>query len=165
MSTIELPLRKIKMLPMEFKENNPLALTLGGMLRELVRILKKRSAEQMDTNLTIEQIGLLMAIHNSKDEVIQQDMACSMGKDKSAILRTIDLIEAKELIKRVSDTADRRKKYLMVTKKGEKVIEQFLQIDLVLTAELVQNISEQDLISFYKVVDLIKLNAKNLKTD
>jgi DNA-binding MarR family transcriptional regulator len=147
---------------MEFKENNPLALTLGGMLRELVRILKKRSTEQMDTKLTIEQIGLLMAIHNSKDEVIQQDMACSMGKDKSAILRTIDLIEAKELIKRVSDTADRRKKYLMVTKKGEKVIEQFLQIDMVLTAELVQDISEQDLISFYKVVDLIKLNAKNL---
>ena len=147
---------------MEFKENNPLALTLGGMLRELVRILKKRSTEQMDTKLTIEQIGLLMAIHNSKDEVIQQDMACSMGKDKSAILRTIDLIEAKELIKRVSDTADRRKKYLMVTKKGEKVIEQFLQIDLALTAELVQDISEQDLISFYKVVDLIKSNAKNL---
>ncbi len=162
MSTIELPLRKIKLSPMEFKENNPLALTLGGMLRELVRILKKRSTEQMDIKLTIEQIGLLMAIHNSKDEVIQQDMACSMGKDKSAILRTIDLIEAKELIKRVSDTADRRKKYLMVTKKGEKVIEQFLQIDLALTAELVQDISEQDLISFYKVVDLIKSNAKNL---
>ena len=147
---------------MEFKENNPLALTLGGMLRELLRILKKRSTEQMDTKLTIEQIGLLMAIHNSKDEVIQQDMACSMGKDKSAILRTIDLIEAKELIKRVSDTTDRRKKYLMVTKKGEQVIDQFLQIDLVLTSELVHNISEQDLISFYKVVDLIKLNAKNL---
>jgi DNA-binding MarR family transcriptional regulator len=147
---------------MEFKENNPLALTLGGMLRELLRILKKRSTEQMDTKLTIEQIGLLMAIHNSKDEVIQQDMACSMGKDKSAILRTIDLIEAKELIKRVSDTTDRRKKYLMVTKKGEQVIDQFLQIDLVLTSELVHDISEQDLKSFYKVVDLIKLNAKNL---
>lgn len=147
---------------MECKEDNPLALTLGGMLRELVRILKKRSTEQMETKLTMEQIGLLMAIHNSKDEVIQQDMACSMGKDKSAILRTIDLIEAKELIRRVSDTADRRKKYLMVTKKGESVIEQFLQIDLVLTAELENGISEQDLNSFYKVVDLIKSNAKNL---
>jgi DNA-binding MarR family transcriptional regulator len=162
LSTIKITFAQIYTKPMEHKENNPLALTLGGMLREVARILRKRTDEQMETKLTMEQIGLLIAIHNSKDEVIQQDMACSLGKDKSAILRTIDLVEAKELIKRVSDTTDRRKKYLMVTKKGEKVIEQFLQIDLELTAELENGISEQDLNSFYKVVSLIKSNAKEL---
>jgi MarR family transcriptional regulator, transcriptional regulator for hemolysin len=147
---------------MEESKQNPLALTVAGMMRELGRVLKKRTAEQLDTKLTMEQIGLLMAISCSREEVIQQDMACSMGKDKSAILRTIDLIEAKELIKRVSDTTDRRKKYLMVTKKGERVVEQYLQIDHVLTAELQNEISKEEIDTFYKVLNLIKMNAKQI---
>ena len=131
-------------------------------MRELGRVLKKRTTEQLDIKLTMEQIALLLAISCSKEEVIQQDLACSMGKDKSAILRTIDLIESKELIKRVSDTVDRRKNYLMVTKKGERVVEQYLQIDQNLTAELQNEINETELKNFYKVLDQIKSNAKSL---
>jgi DNA-binding MarR family transcriptional regulator len=85
-----------------------------------------------------------------------------MGKDKSAILRTIDMIEAKDLVKRVSDTADRRKKYLMITKKGERVIEQYLTIEHELTNLLQSGLSEEDITVFYKVVDHIKTNAKAL---
>jgi DNA-binding MarR family transcriptional regulator len=147
---------------MEESKQNPLALSVAGMMRELGRVLKKRTGEQLEPKLTMEQIGLLLAISCSKEEVIQQDMACSMGKDKSAILRTIDLIEAKELIKRVTDTNDRRKNYLMVTKKGDRVVEQYLQIDHQLTAELQHEINDEELKTFYKVLNIIKLNAKEL---
>ena len=137
-------------------------MTLGSMMREVVRLLKKRIAAQADIKLTVEQIGLLLVISSFKEEVIQQDLACSMGKDKSAILRTIDMLETKELIKRVSDTADRRKKYLMITKKGERVIEQYMEIELELTTELQQGLSEEDMATFYKVLNHLKTNAKAL---
>jgi len=131
-------------------------------MREVVRVLKKRIAEQADIKLTIEQIGLLLVIFMHKEEVIQQELACSMGKDKSAILRTIDMIEAKELVKRVSDTTDRRKKYLMITKKGERVIEQYMKIEEELTTKIQIGLTEEEITIFYKVVDHIKANAKTL---
>jgi len=140
----------------------PFGMALGGMMREVIRILKKRIADTADIKLSIEQIGLLLMIYSSQDEVIQQELACTMGKDKSAILRTIDVIEGKDLIKRVSDTLDRRKKYLMITKKGERVIDQYMAIELELTTELQSGLEEQDIDAFYKVVNHIKNNAKTL---
>ena len=141
-------------------QKHPFVMALGSMMREVIRLLKKRFIEQADIKLTTEQIGLLLVISMNKEEVIQQELACSMGKDKSAILRTIDMIEAKDLVKRVSDTADRRKKYLMITKKGERVIEQYLAIENELTILLQKGLTEEEIKTFYKVVDHIKANAK-----
>ena len=141
-------------------QKHPFGMALGSMMREVIRLLKKRILEQADIKLTTEQIGLLLVISMNKEEVIQQELACSLGKDKSAILRTIDLIEAKDLIKRVSDTADRRKKYLMITKKGERVIDQYLAIENELTILLQKGLTEEEIKTFYKVVDHIKANAK-----
>jgi len=141
-------------------QKHPFGMALGSMMREVIRLLKKRFIEQADIKLTTEQIGLLIVISMNKEEVIQQELACSMGKDKSAILRTIDMIEAKDLVKRVSDTADRRKKYLMITKKGERVIEQYLAIENELTTMLQKGLTEEEIKTFYKVVDHIKANAK-----
>jgi len=145
-------------------ENNQihLGMEVGKMMREVIHLLKKRIASEADIKLTMEQIGVLFTIYSNKDEVIQQDLACSMGKDKSSILRTIDQIEAKDLIKRVTDTTDRRKKYLMITKKGERVIDQFLNIELRLTLELQNGLSQSDMDTFYKVLDHIKANAKEM---
>ena len=143
-------------------QKRPFGMALGSMMREVVRLLKKQITEQADIKLTTEQIGLLLVIFMNKEEVIQQELACSMGKDKSAILRTIDMIEAKELVKRVSDTADRRKKYLMITKKGERVIEQYLAIENELTSMIQNGLTKEEINIFYKVVDHIKANAKAL---
>jgi len=140
----------------------PFGMTVGGMMHDVMRLLKKCASEHDNIKLSMDQLGLLMAISCNKDEVILQDMASFMGKDKSAILRTIDAIEAKDLIKRVSDTTDRRKKYLMITKKGERVIEQYLEIELELTTKLQKGLSEEDIATFYKVVDHIKMRTKEI---
>ena len=140
----------------------PFGMAIGSMMREVIRLLKTRISEEADIKLTMEQIGLMFAIYNTKEDVIQQDLACSMGKDKSAILRTLDTIETMELVKRVSDTTDRRKKYLILTKKGETVIEQCLEIELELTTRLQEGLSKEEMTTFYKVVNHIKTNAKTM---
>jgi len=141
-------------------QNPPFGMTVAGMMREVIRLLKKCTAEHAEIKLTMEQLGLLLIIFSSENEVIQQDLACSMGKDKSGILRTIDTLEAKELVKRVSDTSDRRKKYLMITKKGERVVAQYLEIEFEITSELQKGLTEEEMTTFYKVVNHIKANAK-----
>ena len=138
----------------------PFGMIVGGMMHGVMRLLKKRALEHANIELSMEQMGLLIAISCHNEEVILQDMAAIMGKDKSAVLRTIDSMEAKELIKRVSDKTDRRKKYLMITKKGERVIEQYMEMELELVTELQAGLSEEDLVAFYKVVNHISAKTK-----
>jgi len=138
----------------------PFGMIVGGMMHGVMRLLKKRALELANIELSMEQMGLLIAISCHNEEVILQDMAAIMGKDKSAVLRTIDSMEAKDLIKRVSDKTDRRKKYLMITKKGERVIEQYMEMELELVTELHAGLSEEDLAAFYKVVNHISAKTK-----
>lgn len=137
----------------------PLGMKVANMMREVFRVLIKRTGEQAEVKLTVEQFGLLHAINRQEDDVIQKDMAETMGKDKSGILRFIDSLEEKELVRRVVDTNDRRKNYLMVTKKGEKTIKQYLEIEFKVMEELQQGLTSSEMDIFYKVVNQIKNNA------
>jgi MarR family transcriptional regulator, transcriptional regulator for hemolysin len=140
----------------------PLGMVIVPMINEMFRALKRRTSKETDVKLTIEQFGFLFAIEQKKDDVIQKEMAEIMGKDQSSILRTVDSLAKKELIRRVVDPNDRRKNFLMVTKRGEQVIEQYLKIELQLNEELTEGLSSSELSSFFKVIDHIKNKAKTL---
>jgi|ERR1035437_3868394 MarR family transcriptional regulator for hemolysin len=140
----------------------PLGMVVVKMNREMFRVLRKRFYESSETKLTIEQFGLLFAISNNEEDVVQQDMANFFGKDKSSILRLIDTLEEKELIQRIIDSQDRRKKCLFVTDKGNEVIKQYLNIEFSLLDELQMGLTKSDMDNFYKVVQTIQRNAKEL---
>jgi len=88
-----------------------------------------------------------------------------MGKDKSAILRMIDSLEEKDFVRRVVDKNDRRKNYIMVSKKGEQTLEQHLKIASELSDELLEGLSQSEIETFYSVIDYIKRKAEKLKTN
>jgi MarR family transcriptional regulator for hemolysin len=140
----------------------PLGMVMGKMINELFRVLRKRTGEQTEAKLTVDQFGLLYFINKEENEVIQKDVADVMCKDKSAILRMIDTLEEKELVRRVNDKDDRRKNRLMVTKKGKRTIEQWLQIEKELTNELLDGVEEPDLESFKRVINHIQEKAKQI---
>jgi DNA-binding MarR family transcriptional regulator len=145
-------------------ENRKLSLGMivRKMNREMFRALRKRFCELADTKLTLEQFGLLYAISNNEGDVVQQDMATFLGKDKSSVLRLIDSLEEKGLIQRIIDSQDRRKKCLFVTDEGTKVIKQYLEIEFALSDELRKGITESEMATFSKVVRVIQENAMEL---
>ena len=133
-------------------QNTPLEIELGRViLEDMFRAIRKCIKNQAEIKLKItrEQFKLLNAISQNKEEVIQKDMADLIGKDKSTILRLIDSLETKELVRRVADTKDRRKNYLMVTKKGEELIKQYENIFSAIFEELQQGLNESELNTFY----------------
>ena len=144
------------------QDNLPLGMVVGQMLHEMAKVLKRRDFEQAEVALSIEQHAVLHIINKRKSDVILKEMADAMGKDKSAILRIIDVLEEKELVRRAVDTKDRRKKYLMVTKKGKQVIEKFIKIDAELRTELKKGLTKKEMKIFYKVVNHIKMKAEQL---
>ena len=144
------------------QDNLPLGMVVGQMMKEMIDVLKKRDAEQAEVPLTIEQHAVLHILNKRESDVILKEMADAMGKDKSTILRIIDVLEEKELVRRAVDTKDRRKKYLMVTKKGEQVIGQFFEIEAELGTELKEGLTKEDMKTFYKVVSHIKTKAEQM---
>ncbi len=146
-------------------QNTPLEIELRRIiLEDMFRAIKKCIKNQAEIKLKItrEQFKLLNAISQNKEEVIQKDMADLIGKDKSTILRLIDSLESKELVRRVADTKDKRKNYLMVTKKGEALIKQYENIFSAIFEELQQGLNESELNIFYKVAEHIKRRAESL---
>ena len=87
-------------------------------------------------------------------------MADMIGKNKSTILRLINSLETKGLVRRVVDFKDRRKNYLMVTKKGEKIIKQYEHIIKLIIEELQHGLNESELNTFYKVAVHFKIKAE-----
>lgn len=139
-----------------------LGIEAGKMIREMFRVFKKRIVEQAEIKISIEEFGLLHTIHKKEVDVIQRDLAYILGKNKSFILRLTDSLEEKGLVRRVVDTSDRRKNYLMVTKNGEKAIKKYQEIEFELMNELQQGLTESDINTFYKVVNHVRSNSEKL---
>lgn len=139
-----------------------LEIEAGKMIREVFRVFKKRIIEQAEIKISIEEFGLLHTIHKKKVDVIQRDLAYILGKNKSFILRLTDSLEEKGLVRRVADTTDRRKNYLMVTKNGEKAIKKYQEIEFELMNELQKGLTESDINTFYKVVNHVRSNSEKL---
>jgi len=144
--------------------NAPLGMVVVGMLKAMFRVLEIRANEQTGIKLTMGQFGLLFAIYEEKDEVILRDIAEKMGKDKSSILRMIDILQNKDLVCRVVDQNDRRKNKLFVTAKAEQLIADYRKIELKLNDELQEGLSIDDMKTFYKVVDHLKIESDKLFT-
>lgn len=143
-------------------ENLPLGMVVIGMLKSMFRVLENRAYNQTNIRLTMPQFGLLHTISKEKEEVILKDMAEKMGKDKSAIVRMVDQLEKKELLRRVVDQNDRRKNLLLVTKRGERLINEFIEMELKLNEELQSGLSTEDMQTFYKVVNHLKQKSEQI---
>jgi len=114
--------------------------TLGFAIVHTGKILVKTingMFADLTSEITFEQMGVLYFISRNKNkEMIQQDIAEVMDKTKSAILRSIDILEKKGFVKRISVPADRRKNGIELTDSGKNIIKQmhkkFLEQDIVL---------------------------------
>lgn len=141
----------------------PLGMIVVNMLKPMFCVLEMRAAKQTGLKLTMPQFVLLFKISEEKEEVTLKDMAEKLGKDKSAILRMIDLLEKKELVRKAVDQNDRRKNQLLVTKKGERLIAEFREIESELNSELLEGLSDADMETFYKVANHIQIKSEQLK--
>lgn len=128
--------------------------TLGFSIIYTGRMLLKSinmEFASLNAEITFEQMGLLYYIsRNSKRDIIQQDIANLMNKTKSAVLRTLDILEEKGFLKREPMLNDRRKNVIQLTDKGWKVIkimhEKFLELDKELNKGISAN--EQEICMF-----------------
>lgn len=118
---------------------------MAYVVKEVIRSLKNRFVEE-DIDLTIEQYFILNILDN-EEGLILQELAEIVDRDKSAVLRHIDGLEQHHFVTRVQDDADKRRKLLLITKPGIKVLEKARAVDQQLDKEIngeVENIETEE---------------------
>lgn len=121
-------------------------------IKGIKRMLSKRF-ENEELELTLEQYFILNILDN-EEGVVLQDLAEIVHRDKSAVLRHINGLEKNRFVLRTPDPKDKRRKLLIVTKPGIKVLKQARQVDNHLNKELTSHLNDgqrkevEDLLTF-----------------
>lgn len=138
--------------------------TLGYMVVTSGKLLIKKFNTKFSgiiTELTFDQLALLHYLsRNNEKELIQQDIALAFDKTKSAILKTIDILEEKKYLKRIPDIKDRRKNLIELTEAGNKIVKKAHKIFLEEESFIKQGINKQEIDTCLKVLKKIQEKCK-----
>jgi DNA-binding MarR family transcriptional regulator len=144
--------------------NNKLELSkpLGYMLGRSLRVFKNQLISEFrerKIDLSFEQF-IILHILNSNCKLIQQDLANYLQKDKSIIVRQIDFLLDNQLVVRLTNQSDKRKRNLILTENGIEILNQMKKIALEVSDKLLSGVSENELETFRNVLMKIQENGK-----
>jgi len=134
---------------------------LGYILGQSLRVFKNQLAFEFKDEgieLSFDQF-VMLHILNSNCDCIQQDLANKLQKDKSIIVRQINSLLENQYVVRLINKEDKRKKNLILTKKGFEVLNQMKEIASELSTKLLTGVSENDLETFRNVLMKIQENG------
>lgn len=119
---------------------------MAYVVKGIIATLKERFIEK-EIELTIEQFFILNILDN-EDGLILQDLADIVDRDKSAVLRHIDGLENNHFVTRVQDKEDKRRKLLLITKRGMETLEAARAVDQELDREITSQLANIELDDF-----------------
>ncbi len=107
----------------------------------------------------------LLLIHDHKGLLSQQELAELLFIDKVYIVRIVDFLSKKKLIKRTTNPEDRRKHLLVMTEKGNELIPAIKKGFKEIHTTSIANISEKDLVVFSKCIKQMLFNLSSIPAD
>lgn len=138
-----------------------IGIEIGKLRSKLYRLQKRHYAIEAELKMTVEEFILLNMI-NEKNDQISQNIAIATGKNKSVVMRMIDSLEGKGLLRRTQNPTDRRENLLSITEEGVNAVGQYHNIEQSLTERLIEDVSSEDMAIFWKVLDHISCKTKEI---
>ncbi len=114
-------------------------------------------------NLTPEQF-LVMDTLWDEGVLTQQQIADITMRDKNSIVKLIDGLESRKLVRRVSNPKDRRQNLIEVTPYSRKIKDKVTELSLEAVATIIGDIPRDDLEAFVKTLARMERNM-NPKSD
>jgi DNA-binding MarR family transcriptional regulator len=111
--------------------------------------------------LALEHVAMLHFI-NMNQEIIQQDLAVFLHRDKAAIMRNIDELEEKRLVVRRADPDDRRKNILSLTKQGQSALQQVIECEAKIFEVLTQGIPAANVEIMKQTIFAMQMNGAKM---
>ena len=138
--------------------NNPrllyfMARTVRGMKNLLVRAIKDN-----DIDLTFEHYLVLQYVAYYEG-ITQQEIALNSYRDRSLVLRQVELLIEKGILERYIDENDKRKKRLRLTSEGRKMQEHLQTIKSNVADVILDGITDDEIRVFFSVLERIRINV------
>ena len=134
---------------------------LGYMLGRTHRVYKNlviNEFKKQEIELSFEQF-VMMQMLNSDCTLIQQDVANQLQKDKSIIVRQINVLLELHYIVRQTNNEDKRKKNLILTSSGIDVLNRMKGMASEVTDRLISGATQIELDTFQQVLMKIQENG------
>lgn len=128
--------------------------TLHLMMQEIQSVFHQEAI-----HISIEQFGILAILASGKD-LIQQDLADLMNKDKSSILRQLNRLEEQKMTARIQDKSDKRKKQIVITKQGLEALALARKAEAKVIEQMLKGVNPIDLKTLFMVMQQLQNNLK-----
>jgi DNA-binding MarR family transcriptional regulator len=136
---------------------------LPRIMVKTMHLFMHKLDEQMQEatlNISMEQFAILNILETGED-LIQQDLADLMNKDKSAILRQLNKLQDRKLLARIPDPEDKRKKQIVITKQGLDLLSKARNIEQKVIETVLEGIEGEEMQQMYAT--LMKIQSNILK--
>lgn len=144
-------------------KNNPLRKRVGAMLVAtgiLSRGLSLQTFAEKGFDITPEQY-LILSLLVENGELYQRQISELTYKDRPNVSRIINILEEKELVKRVQDSNGRQIYKIIVTEKGKKLREKIHPVSVEIRNIVTHGIAKEDLEKFLEILGQMLENIKD----
>lgn len=137
---------------------------LGLLVARLARVWRRKADQTLSAHGLSEATAhpLLILSRAGRENVRQGVLADEMGLEGPSVVRLIDLLAAEGLVERREDPTDRRAKVLHLTPLGEAKAEEIRRVMRRLRADLMKDISPDELAITFDVLRRIEQSANRL---
>ena len=97
------------------------------------------------------------------DGLRQKDLAEALMIEGPSLVPLLDNLEANGLVERVEDPSDRRAKLIHMTAAGEKLCRQTMEIAAKISARVLRNVTDEELMLCLDVLDRVELALGELR--
>lgn len=139
----------------------PLETPLGYILGQTKRVYRNKLMVKFKENKVDLNLGLyiLLVQIDCNEAVTQQQLADHLQKDKSVVMRQINALMEKGYVVRRWNEKDKRKKDLVLTKRGREMLEFTKILALNVSEELLSGVEDDDRRIFENVIQQILQNG------
>lgn len=124
---------------------------LSGRIVENIKRPFNRAFVRGNLRISPEQYAILACL--ARQNMVTQQTLCSMTKkDKPNVTRLLDRLEDKQLVQRIADGSDKRKKRICITDQGLSMYEKVNHTVKETLMHAMRNIEEGKLIVFQDVL-------------
>lgn len=127
-------------------------------------LLARRWRQEVDNavkvlDLTEATWRPLLHLNHLGDCVRQKDLAASLGIDGSSLVRLLDTLEQRGLIRR-EDGSDRRCKLVTLTPAGRRLMEHTRQIVTTLEQDMLGGLDDDEITTLVRLMDRIEVKDR-----
>lgn len=137
--------------------------SVGKRLGEVARRWRIALDDRLrPTGLTQAKWLVLLDLKRRSEGRPQKELAYNLAVENPTLVRTLDALEAIELVQRRPGIDDRRAKTVHLTERARSLVNKVEHSAAQLRDEVLKDINPQDLKLFMSVLDRIASNIKNL---